>query len=386
MSLPQLKEFEDQVTESIPDSVIQFTDMSDWQELSRKPIDCVFQDGIPVGTLGLISAEGGTGKSYLSLILGISVALNKPLIDGFTPTKQGRVLFCFGEDDLHVVSKRIAATCKAHNIPEEDINTAIADRRLMSICGRAYPMLTFTGGESHHSDVFLELQRECEQNEYRLIVVDPVIGWAGVPNENDNAAMHAAASALIDLARASGGSVLALHHANKSGISGKNSSQGLARGASSLVDSTRWNATMHRLEGTKEFEIPEEELTRYVEVYHPKNNNGLHGQRHHLKRMEGGALVSVDLKNVTGPKVAEIIVAELREQDPGITQAELEKGTRGSRKDAANAFHERLTARFGKDVTGPMREAGMKYAIGNGLVRFEKIPGSGVQRSEVRVA
>lgn len=344
--------------------ILPLSDLSNWRALAREPIDHIFYEGLAAGTLGVIAAEGGTGKSFAVLTLSISVALGRPLMDGFRPTRSGRVLCCFAEDDMHVIARRIDAICAALNVSPDEIDAAIADGRLQVICGRSAALLAANVGGSYSlTDAHAELVERCQQNQYRMIVVDPVIAWAGVTCENDNAAMQQAAAALIALAKASGGAALAPHHANKqAGRTGDNT-QALARGGSALVDASRWVATMRVLTDTdaKDFNIPIHEIVGYVEIRIGKNSYAERtGHRTFLKREEGGALVSVDLQPTGKASLLDAIVAELTEKPINLTSWEMYK----SDGKMSVKFREAVSKRAGGIKAG---WRAMQTAINSGL-------------------
>lgn len=292
MTLPALLDFERQVMPQI----LPEADLSNWEELADEPIDAVFDTGLVTGTMGLLIAPGGTGKSYLALQLALSVALGKSLLPGFTPMRRGPVLCCFGEDDRHELARRLKAICNAHNIDPSTVTTAIREGRLFFILGKAEALLQFNiGGTAILSEAHEELTRRCTEREYRLVVVDPIVGWAGVPNENDNSQMQLAAQALVELAKACGGAVLGVHHQGKQSSHSRDTSVATGRGATSLTDASRWQATLRPLDASNKFGIAKEDLPRYVELHIGKNSYfERDGRPLYLKR-HGGALVAVNL-------------------------------------------------------------------------------------------
>lgn len=304
MTLPALREFEHQL---MPD-ILPEADMSDWEELADEPIDSVFDTGLVAGTMGLLIAPGGTGKSYLALQLALSVALGRALLPRFTPIRRGSVLCCFGEDDRSEMSRRLKAVCTAHKIPPKDVTEAIRAGRLRFNLGKAEALLQFNmGGSAVPTEAHKVLSRRCTESEFRLVIIDPIVGWAGVPNENDNSQMQLAAQALIDLAKASGGAVLGVHHQGKNSARGRETTVATGRGATSLTDASRWQATLQPVDA-KKAGITEAEAPRYLELHVGKNSYFQRdGRPLYLERV-GAALVAVDLS----AKPEEIISALAR--------------------------------------------------------------------------
>jgi hypothetical protein len=65
---------------------------------------------IPAGQVTLLSAHGGVGKSLVSLMLAVCVALGLPLFG--VPTRRGRVLYFSGEDGPELMRHRLALVCR----------------------------------------------------------------------------------------------------------------------------------------------------------------------------------------------------------------------------------------------------------------------------------
>lgn len=338
------------------------SNMIHWQRLAAEPPDSVFTDGLTVGTLGVLAAEGGTGKSFLSLQIALSVVFGTEIVAGFKPSKRGAVLCCYGEDDEHVVAKRIKAICDASDIQPGEVDDAIRANELVIIAGRSGALLRFDNhGNTVRTADYQTLAKQCEDAKYRLVIVDPLIAWAGLPNENDNAGMQLAAETLIALSRASGGAVLALHHANKAGARTGDTSQNLSRGASSLLCAARWVASMRGLtdKDAKHFGISDNELAGYVEVQISKNSYAARsGHRHYFKRNPDGVLTPVALVSSIAD-IENAIEAELTEGGYHLTVNEILKKTGA----VAVRFREAVDHRVGRSVT---REE-VKQAIDGGL-------------------
>ncbi len=60
--------------------ILPLSDLSNFWKIAEEPIPHVFQAGIALGTFGVLASEPGLGKSYMALLLGLSVALNRELV------------------------------------------------------------------------------------------------------------------------------------------------------------------------------------------------------------------------------------------------------------------------------------------------------------------
>jgi putative DNA primase/helicase len=92
--------------EPLPFSLVPIADLA-----TATPTPPVFVwDGlVPSGHVTLFAAHGGTGKSYLALMLAVAVAMGLPLFG--IPTRRGIVAFYSGEDGAHVLRDRLARVC-----------------------------------------------------------------------------------------------------------------------------------------------------------------------------------------------------------------------------------------------------------------------------------
>lgn len=364
---PMIDEFERSLPVEPEAEILPLSAMRDWRALAAEPLDFVFDEGhMLASTFALIAAPGGAGKSYLALQLGLSVALGREIIPGFSPTRQGPVLLCFGEDNEHVVSRRLDAICHTFDIGPGEIDRAIADERLQFICGRRARLLDFRIPSAPQlTPAHAELKKRCWANEYRLVVVDPVIKWAGLPNENDNAAQELAASALIELADETvTGVCIGVHHANKAAPRTGDTSQTASRGGSALPDASRWMAVLSEV-GTdtvaKAGLNPEE--TELVRLTFGKNSYGptRRGRPLFLERVEGGALRYIALEDIQADALLCAIIDELTDQPAGLTQWEIVK----SDGRLAEEFRDRVKARV--DPTTKTGRRSFNAAIDAGL-------------------
>lgn len=363
------------------------SNMIHWQRLAAEPPDSVFTDGLTVGTLGVLAAEGGTGKSFLSLQIALSIVFGTEIVPGFAPAKRGAVLCCYGEDDENVVAKRIKAICDATDIQPGEVDDAIRSHQLVIIAGRSGALLRFDAkGNTTRTPDFQTLCRQCEESKYRLVIIDPLIAWAGLPNENDNAGMQLAAETLIALSRASSGAVLALHHANKDGARTGDTSQNLSRGASSLLCAARWVASMRGLtdKDAKHFGINEADIAGYVEVRVSKNSYAARsGHRHYYKRNEDGVLIGTAMVSSL-MDIQNAIEEELQAGSYHLTVNEIMK----KKGDHSIRFRVAVDRRAGRAVT----VAELKEAIDDGVFmgRFDinqvTQKGAGAPRNELAIA
>lgn len=89
----------------------------------------LIQDYLLKGSISLIVAEGGVGKSTLSMINAMSVAAGKDLL-GIGDVEQANVLLINNEDDDNELERRISAICQFYNLDaHKELSHRFLDRK-----------------------------------------------------------------------------------------------------------------------------------------------------------------------------------------------------------------------------------------------------------------
>lgn len=310
-----------------PRALPRFTDMTGSWELADEDIPQLYYEAMPLGELAVIAGEPGSGKTIVATGLALSVVFFKTMVGGFTPCRPGRVALLLSEDAKHPVSKRVKAWCEAHGVTREEYYAATEDGRLSFLCGDSAELLSFEHGVCRRTQAHAELLADCSEHKWDLLVVDSFAEWSGVPKENDNAMMHQAGKALIELAKASGGVVLALCHTNKQ--SDRNSEAGLSaiRGGGALGGKIRWGGQLLKFSDAdlKYYGIPESQRKRYLRFENIKAQYSESGQTTILERGPGGVLKAVDLQPTGKASLLDAIVDELTEKPVNLTAWEMYK-------------------------------------------------------------
>lgn len=77
---------------------------------------------LPLGKVGVLSAEGGAGKTSVLVALALSVATGRPWLGHFRvdeAARRGRVLLALGEEDEEEVHRRLYAASEALGLDGE---------------------------------------------------------------------------------------------------------------------------------------------------------------------------------------------------------------------------------------------------------------------------
>ncbi len=258
--------------------------------------------GFLAGTVGVLVAAGGTGKSYWALQAAMAVADGSEDSDllGLAPAHGGRVIYLTAEDPEPVLVGRVRAL--GHFLPAQ-ARGALAERLvLMPLAG-------------YRMDVIADKVRLlalCAGA--RLVILDTISRFHTLA-ENDNGDMARLVAELEHLAAATGAGVLYLHHVDKSSSrNGMADQQQAARGASALVDNARWGAYLCRMSAAESARLADagrsislERRSYYLRFGVSKQNYGILPPERWYERLEGGVLRPVALTPIAAVRSASAV-------------------------------------------------------------------------------
>ena len=171
---------------------------------------------IPLGTITIISAQGGTGKTWIVVQVALRFILENP---------NKKVFLWLSEDLESIVKHRMNSVCS------DILDTKLDDRfkNITTTDTAPQPLLERDKGVYKMSYRFEQLKVELK--DYDLIVLDPLLAFYGA-DENDNSQARLFMQPFMNWCKETNKSVVFLHHSNK----GDNSS---TRGAGAFVDASR---------------------------------------------------------------------------------------------------------------------------------------------------
>lgn len=199
--------------------------------------------GFLSGTVGALIAPGATGKSFWALQAAMSVACasceNEAAVGGdllgISPYRGGKVIYLAGEDPVDALMNRVHLLGKY--LPEAARSRIAKNLVLESILGSRLNLM-----DEATLDRSVELWHGA-----RLIVLD-TLSRIHCCDENSNGEMARLISTLEFIASSTGASVLFLHHVSKGSTrDGLADKQLAARGASALIDNSRWCGFMAKM-------------------------------------------------------------------------------------------------------------------------------------------
>lgn len=185
----------------------------DWGVLEHKqpePTEWRFDGWLPEGTVTLLSANGGVGKSNLSLQLGVAMAFGSPLFD--IATKPSKVLILSGEDEARTVHFRVANICQDLGLSMSELR----DRLVVYDLTQADCVLWKDGGTTERmqwlADVTVAMKAE-------VVIIDNASDVFAA-NENDRTEVRGFMRALNLIANVTRAAVLLLAHVDKASVRG----------------------------------------------------------------------------------------------------------------------------------------------------------------------
>ena len=280
--------------------------ISAWLTTEPKAPEWILTGIMPRGKTGMVTAPGGTGKSFALMQLGISVASGLPLFGKYPVERPGGVMALFSEDDADELHRRFATCvrtiCDTPGIDTErfkmDLEKNLFVRSMVGMDltitrpSPEGPMLTA------NFDKFLATAKQVP--DLLLLILDPLIRFRG-GSENDASENTLLVEAGERIAQETGAFVLWCNHSNKYSMrQGNAMEQDAARGSSALTDGMRWQMNLATMSDhiAKKCGISKKERRFYVQMAIPKNNYAPPFGETWLKRGEGGYLSYTELEDV----------------------------------------------------------------------------------------
>jgi len=200
-----------QVADEKPEPVPGDLEPLDWAALANtepEPTSWSLDGWLPEGTVTLLSANGGVGKSNLSLQLGVALTQGKPFMNIETATS--KVLVLSGEDEARTVHFRVANICSDLGLPM----SSLRDRLVVYDLTQADCVLWRDG---HVTERMQWLADTAVRTKAQVIVIDNASD-VFADNENDRTAVRGFMRALNLIAHVTGAAVLLLAHVDKASV------------------------------------------------------------------------------------------------------------------------------------------------------------------------
>ena len=192
-------------------------------------------DGLmPADHVTSLQGHGGAGKSWLALMLAVSIATGRPFFGH--ATRRGKVLYFSAEDPGNLVRRRLAQICREWGIDPatlaSDLHVLDATEPAPGLFAELRPGGARMGATT---PTYHALVQYITANAIDVVMVDNASDTFEA-DEINRAAVRAFIRSLALLVRPRGGAVMLLAHVSK-----ETSRAGRGAGSESYTGSTAWN-------------------------------------------------------------------------------------------------------------------------------------------------
>ena len=174
------------------------------------PPTFVWDGLVPRGEVTLLSGHGEAGKTFIGLMLAISVALGRPMFG--IAVERSRAVFVSLEDDGDKIRWRISLICKVWDIDPLDL-----DGWLTVLDGTEYPEMYVSLNKwvpGAATATYAQLSQRVDDIDAGFVVIDNASdAYAG--DENTRTMVRSFLRSLKQIAKASNGGVVLLSHVNR---------------------------------------------------------------------------------------------------------------------------------------------------------------------------
>ena len=263
-------------------------------------IEGVFNECLPLGEPAILSAGGGTGKTFTIVQMIKSVATGLPVFSGdkpfMTPTKKGKCVIIAAEDSESDYHRRLQSVILDESLTEDQRRDIASNTIIKSLRGDDVRIIKSDKTGIEITD-FMERLAEtlAPWGEIRMIVLDPMIRFYDAEeNNNSHATMFINAANKLSNLLCGNPAVMLVHHSSKDDAGG-------CRGASAFVDGARTHLSMMTMEQKKkklgDKDINPTDRNRIVLEMRKSNHFKYWDSYKVLERAENGTLKMANLED-----------------------------------------------------------------------------------------
>lgn len=199
---------------------------------------------IPLGVPGLLAGQGGLGKSFLMLDVGLRIAGSHKLGDrimGAEISERGSVVILTAEDNEAAIHRRLEKIDPAGTRRQDARGLYVIP---LANAGGALRLVQGEKGKVAKSPAFTVLLDQLSKiPNLRLVVIDPLQSFISANINDDPAAGAFMWTAFNEICSRTGATLLATHHMRKNGngpVATLDAARDAIRGSSALVDGCRF--------------------------------------------------------------------------------------------------------------------------------------------------
>ena len=266
--------------------------ISMWIETTPPERQWVFRNLVPAGTVGMLQASGGVGKSHLANLMAVSAAMGYPFGAFFPSERAIRTLVLNVEDPENELRIRLHWLAKIHGFAPDDLKKLSENLFLFSGVGKIGPLMRKSDSGKRERTEWLEwLEKGIEAIDPEFIILDTKARLYGL-EENDNTDNTLWLNAIEQVAF--GRTCLVVHHTGKGEEARTNLTASGGRGASSGEFNSRFVLAAAELSkrDTKAWFI-DGKPGDYIKMALVKGNYSKLSATYFFKRMDEGVLYPV---------------------------------------------------------------------------------------------
>ncbi|MCC6478730.1 MAG: AAA family ATPase [Sphingomonadaceae bacterium] len=221
------------------------------------------------GSLSLLIAPGGSGKTALTVGMAVSLVTGRDLLGMKVWGGPKKVMLWNLEDSQEEIDKLFYAAFKKWDVLQDHVGERLYVNS--GLAGDGLTIATDEKGVVLNKVTLNDLVSLISTLGIDVLIVDPFVSSHRV-SENDNGAIDAIAKAWANIANVTGCAVLLVHHTSK--LRGSENTSEASRGASALVNAARSVTTINRMTKTQALNlgVEEHEHSRHFRCYDDKNN------------------------------------------------------------------------------------------------------------------
>lgn len=221
------------------------------------------------GTVTVLTAPGGSGKTTFTTALALSIATGKPILN-MTVWGPRKVWVWNLEDDLDELWRSFGAARQHHGIDLDALDVKVWLNSALD----GSELCTATEGRDGMTllePVFDKISAEIKHNGIGVLIIDPFVSSHAV-EENSNTKIDKIAKAWARVARATGCAIILVHHTSKAGAGEVSSAS--ARGASALTSAARGVIVINKMpaDAARSIGVPDSDRWRYFSVQDDKHS------------------------------------------------------------------------------------------------------------------
>lgn len=243
-----------------------------WRDPTQiNPREWIYGRSIQRGHLRAVVAQGGAGKTILSVGEALAMATGRNILGQAVPGGPKRVWLWNLEDDGDELARIVQAACIHFDIAPEHFRDRLFIDSALDGAPLKLATSTNAAGLLMNRPLVDALTDEMKGRGIDYLHVDPFVSSHSA-NENDNMEIDAIAKEWAMVAKKSDAGVGLAHHISKVGAGEATAMH--ARGAVALINACRSVLVLNRMseDEARRYGIEDESRRRFFRVYDDKNN------------------------------------------------------------------------------------------------------------------